>query len=111
MLNNINSNDGVVNSSLLKQSEISAVERRVNNNPYKVDSLLVDESEISKEAKLLYERDLEIQKYKNMVLESLDQGDETKEIIDLMTSGKYQITDEQLAESLIDDEDLIKYLF
>jgi hypothetical protein len=112
MLNNINSNDGIVNSLIRQQDEINEIDKKsVSKNPYKKNTELVDESLISQEALKLYEKDREIAKYKSMVLSSLTSGDGSKEVANLLQNGKYEVSDDDLADSMLSDSDLLNMLF
>ncbi len=112
MLNNINGKDGILNNPLIQQNEVQSIGNRKNaTNPYAKTEELFDDSEISKEAIDLYERELDVAKFKRMVLSSLDENDGTSEIIGLVKNGKYQVSDEELADSIMDDFDLLNHLF
>jgi len=112
MLNNINSNDGIVNSLIKQQEEVNEIDKKsVSRNPYKKSTELIDESLISQEALKLYEKDREIAKYKSMVLSSLASGDGSKEVANLLQNGKYEVSDDDLADSMLSDSDLLNMLF
>ena len=112
MLNNIGS-DSLINGSLIQQSDVSGVERRLSaTNPYAANkNELIDESDISSEAMSLYQKDQEIQKYKDMVMDSLYSDNGIEDIKNLVQSGNFNINDEDLASSMMDDFDLVSYLF
>lgn len=70
MLNGVNNNDGILNSQLDKNNEVSKVITNPIKNPYqKIDeSLLVDETAISNQAIKLYEQEQDIKKFTNLVM-------------------------------------------
>lgn len=112
MLNNINHSDGLVSNSNLQESQgvLSAEKLKTGKNPYDKKLFLVDESQISQEAIKLYEQDKEIEKYKNM-LSQVTEKSANKEIASLMQQGVIDISDDDLAEAMMLDKDLLKDLF
>ncbi len=114
MADNIINNDIISNNSLVKQKqEILGVEKKSSfKNPYETSlNEIDDKSEISDEALALFDKYQEIEKYKKLVLDSLSESTGTYEIANLIETGKYKISDEDLADSLMQDEDFLKMVF
>ncbi len=114
MADNIINNDIISNNGLVKQKqEILGIEKKSSfKNPYETSLHEIDDkSEISDEALALYDKYQEIEKYKKMVLDSLGESSGTDEIANLIETGKYNISDEELADSLMQDEDFLKMVF
>ena len=111
MINNIN--DSIINNQLTKQKEISLVDRAKTGraNLYAVNNASYDKTEISDTAISLYQKEKDIDKYKKLVMESLDETDGTDELSKLIADGKYAISDEDLADSLFANEDFTNLLF
>lgn len=104
MLNNISNEELLLNNSINQQAKIGGVEKKTaTQNPYLKLAQFDDTLEISDQAKKLYEKDKEIEKYKSMVmdiLDSPDSPDETETILDSIKTGDY-ITNDQLAEKML----------
>ena len=68
MLNGISAQE-LANKNLVQETDIEKIQNK-NKNPYaEIDkTLLIDESNISKEAIKLYQRDLEVKKFTNLAL-------------------------------------------
>lgn len=112
MVEHISNSSEAVNSNIIKQQqELHAVDKKaVSKNPYVKVGELTDQSDISNEALKLFERDKEISRYRQMVVDSLSEGNGTKEIAGLVSDGKYTISNDDLAESLMQDQDFISLL-
>jgi len=115
MVDNIVNNTDMLNgNNIVKQKqELVGIEKKSSvKNPYEASTNEIDDkSEISDEALKLFNKYQEIEKYKKMVMSSLAEGTGTKEIAGLIESGKYKISDEDLANSLLQDEDFVKMTF
>ena len=112
MLNNILNKERIGNNPLIQQQEIQSIGKgKILKTPYAKNDLLVDESDISDEAVKLYEKDKDIQKYKGLVLDSLDTDNGVKEIAGLIESGKLDISDSDIAQAMMGDDELMDYLF
>jgi len=120
MLNNVN-NDLILNNPLDSQSKISGVDKKSSaKNPYADKVIEFDDTlEISEQAIKLLEREKDIEKFKNMVMETIDapySADQIDSIVELINSDQY-ITDDDLASKLLDDEeflnnsDILKIMF
>jgi hypothetical protein len=113
MLNHINSNDGLINNNGLQESQgvLSVDKLKTAKNPYDKKLFLVDESEISQEALKLYEKDKEIEKYKSILRNQVSEQDANKRVASLVEQGIINISDDDLAASMIQDKNLLKDLF
>ncbi|MFH0701928.1 MAG: hypothetical protein V2B14_00115 [bacterium] len=109
-----NNSDFLINSSI-KQQELTGIEKKTaSKNPYLSQAEFADKSDISKEALNLYEQDKDIEKFKKMVLDSLDDDSDIsdiKEIVNLLIDKKYVISNDDLAQSMLNDGDLVDLLF
>ena len=111
MVNNING-DIVANNTAIQQQEIVGIKNKTGTaNAYTKPADLVDESNISNEAMQLYQNDKDVQKYKGMVLDNFNINDSNSTIKDLVNSGKYQVSDDDLAQSMLGNSDLVNSLF
>lgn len=112
MLNKINNGDGTVNNdSIIRQQVIGNVGQRTTSNPYAKQNDLVDKTDISNEAVSLFQREKDIEKFKNLVMDSLDTENYNADIAELIDKGAYQISEEDLAQSMINNDDLLNMLF
>jgi hypothetical protein len=112
--NIINNSDIISNNGIVKQKQdILGVEKKTSaKNPYETSTNEIDDkSEISDEALALFDKYQEIEKYKKMVLSSLNESTGTNEIVNLIETGKYKISDEDLADSLMQDNDFLKMVY
>ena len=104
MLNNISNEDILLNNSISQQAKLAGVDKKTTaQNPYSKVSEFADVIDISEQAKKLYEKDQEIQKYKSMVMDSLnspDSPEQTNSILNSLKSGDY-ISNEALAEKML----------
>lgn len=119
MLNNINNEDILLNNSLTQQIKLGGVEKKASSqNPYSKVAEYGDVIDISDKAKELYEKEKEIEKYKSLVMDSLntpDEPDALNTIMESVKSGEY-ISNEQIADKMLKGEldlngsDLLKML-
>jgi len=104
MLNNINNEDLNLTSSIAQQAKLSAVDNKtVSKNPYAKTADIGDVVDISDQAKKLNERDKDIEKFKSMVMDSLNQPDDTEQtntVLNSIKTGDY-VTNDQLAEKML----------
>lgn len=70
MLNGVNNNDGILNSQLDKQNEVSKVTTNPIKNPYQNSdkNLLIDETSISSQAVKLYQREQDIKNFTKLAM-------------------------------------------
>jgi hypothetical protein len=112
MLINTSSNN-LITGLPLDQSELV---RGVENNqtgtksPYVTKDVFNDTSEISNEAISLYQKEKDVEKYKNMVMDSPLSDAELKAIMDLIQKGEF-IDNKDLTDALSTDKDLMSYLY
>lgn len=110
MVEYISNNNDILGNNIIKQQEALGVNRKNSGkNIYKKSGDILDQSDISNEAKNLYEKEQEIQKYKKMVLDSIQEGSSTSDIVNLLNSRKY-LDDNNLAESLSSNNDFMNML-
>jgi len=109
MLNNISNQDLILNNPLTQQtiaqqSSVAGVgQKTTSKNPYSNVSDSADVVDISDQAKKLYEKDQENQKYKSMVMDSLNSPDSPEQInsiLDSINSGGY-ISNDALADKML----------
>lgn len=70
MLNGVNNKEGILNSQLDKQTEVSSVVTNPLKSPYQnLDkSLLIDETAISNQAINLYQKEQDIKQFANLAM-------------------------------------------
>lgn len=103
-INNINNEEVLLNNPIAQQSKVAGVDKKaVSQNPYLKTSEFADVIEISDKAKELYEKELEIEKYKAMVMEDMNVPEEPEQInsiLESIKSGSY-ISNDELAEKML----------
>jgi len=113
MINNI-LKDGLIGNSQLNQNKettsVDGVSEKELRSTYRKNGILVDESQISQEALNLYEKDKEIEKYKGL-LGQITEEEANQQVASLMDEGIITISEEDLASSMIRNDDLINDLF
>lgn len=110
MVDHINSNDALINNTIKQQQELLGIEKKsAVKNPYQKVSELTDRTDISDEALKLYEREQELEKYRKLVLEAINDDLNVSDIVSLINTGKY-MSDEDLADSLAKNEDFMDLL-
>lgn len=107
MVDHIVNNDILTNNSIKQQQELLGIERKsASKNPYQKVNEFTDQLDISKEALKLYEKEKEMEKYRQMVLESIEKDMSISEIIQLVNSPEY-LNNDELAESLLKNDDFL----
>lgn len=113
MIDRINDNS-LINTQSLQSQEMQnaqAVSNSALKNAYGIrNTNLFDESDISQEAVNLYQREQEISKYKEF-LNNISEEEATNQVIELMEKGVINISEEELAESMFNDLNLLNELF
>jgi len=120
MLNNISNEDLLLNNSIAQQAKLAGVDKKAGSqNPYLKTAEFADVIDISEQAKKLYEKDQEIQKYKSMVMESLNAPTDLEQlnsVLDTIKTGDY-ISNDAIAEKMLkgdmtlNNSELLKILF
>lgn len=111
MIEHISNNDILANTSI-KQQELQAIEKKaVVKNPYLKLVDFTDKSDISNEALQLFERDRDIQKFKSLVLDSLDSTETNSEVASMFESSNEYLSDDDLADLLLKDSEFMNMLF
>ncbi len=109
MLNYINNDDLIPNNSINQQSKIAGIDKKsVSKNPYSKIAEFGDTMEISDQAKKLYEQEKDVEKFKSMVMESLNAPqteEEINSILDIIQSGDY-VSNDNLAEQILGRENM-----
>ena len=98
MLNGISAQE-LANKNLVQETDIEKIQNK-NKNPYaEIDkTLLIDESNISKEAIKLYQRDLEVKKFTNLSLSDPEDTSHNK----LVMEKVFQADDGEFSEKVIE---------
>ncbi len=113
MIDKINDNS-LLNTQELQSQEAQssrAISGSALKNAYGASrSNLIDESSISQEAVLLYQREQEINRYTSY-LDNITEEEATQEVVSLMEKGIIDISEEELAESMFNDIALLNDLF
>lgn len=108
MLNHVsNGSDLYTNSNIKNQQEVIGIDKRLaQKNPYtKVDGFS-DKSEISELAQKLFEKDQEVQKYKKLLADDVEESASSEELFAMFESDNY-INNDDLADSLLNNRDFI----
>ena len=111
MLNNITGKDNFNN--VKDQSAIAQTGMNTYSNKKVQDksAFFVDETDISKDAMTLYERDLDIKKFTNIALSDFDSIDNDRtRVFDRLFSIVSEMRDSEFAESLLSNEQFKKDL-
>lgn len=89
MLNGVNNNEGILNSQVDKQNEISKVVTNPLKNPYQnIDkNLLIDETAISSQAINLYQKEQDIKKFSNLAMSDPEDLSHEEIIANLFNKG------------------------
>ena len=89
MLNGIDSNDGILNSQLSKQSEVSKLATNPIKNPYANSdkNLLIDETAISDQAVKLYEKEQDVKKFTSLAMSNPEDSSHEQIIDSLFSKG------------------------
>ena len=98
MLNGISAQE-LANKNLVQETDIEKIQNK-NKNPYaEIDkTLLIDESNISKEAIKLYQRDLEVKKFTNLAMSDPEDTSHNK----LVMEKVFQADDGEFSEKVIE---------
>jgi len=120
MLNNVNTNEVLLNNQLTQQIKLAGVDKNTSTqNPYAKVSEFADVIDISEQAKKLYEKEQEIEKYKELVMQSLNSSDNTEQtskLLDVFKTNDY-ISDDDIVDKILKDtqetknNQLLKMLF
>lgn len=112
MLTNVSSADYLITGDSVKEKEnVQGVEKKASQvNPYTKSSELNDSLEISDQAKSLFQREKDVGFFTRMVLDSTLTSNESEKIMQLIQEGEF-IDNQELAEALQNDDDLLRYLF
>lgn len=101
-------------SSLSKAGDASAIEKKkaVANNPYaKASAGTSDSSNISDEALKLYEKEKDVQKYKNLVMSTLNEPEDFSALDDILMQDTFGVDNNKLASSLSGSRSFMSMLF
>ena len=115
VIERINTQDNLLSIASQTHSEetknASSIEKSAAEKAYSNPNIgLLDESDISKEALSLYQREQDINYYK-VFLNDISEEEATNDVIDLMQKGVINIDDEELADSMLKDLSLLNELF
>ena len=113
MINKITDNS-ILNTQGTLQNQEAQATQGINSalkNAYGLNkNSLIDETDISQEAVKLYQRELEVNRYKGY-LDNISEEEATQEVVELMEKGIINISEEELAESMFNDLNLLNELF
>lgn len=89
MLNGIDNKDGILNSQLDRQSEVSKLATNPIKNAYANTnkSMFIDETAISSEAVNLYEKEQDVKKFTNLAMSDPDDLSHEQIIDNLFSKG------------------------
>lgn len=112
MLINTSANSPLTGLPVDQGEHVKGVENNQagTKNPYVTRDVFNDSSEISKEAISLYQKEKDVEVFKNLVLESPLDDTEFRAIMDLINKGEF-IDNKELAEALSTDSDLLSFFY
>jgi len=111
MLNGVN-NEGILNSQLDRQSEVSKVVTNPINNAYKnLDAnLLIDETSISKEAVNLYQKEQDVKKFTSLATSDPEDTSHEKIVANLFSKGVLDPLSDDIVQKLSGNQNLLNDL-
>lgn len=110
-----NTNNDILTSNTIKQQqELLGIDKKTSSkNPYDKSVDFVDQADISQNALKLYEQEKkqekDVDKYRKIVLDSINKGLSTSDIIKQINSEKY-LSNDDLADSLLNNDDFINMM-
>jgi hypothetical protein len=112
MLINTTNNNSITGLPLDQSELIKGAENNQTGtkSPYVTKDVFNDTSEISNEALNLYQKEKDVEKYKNMVMDSPLTDAELNAIMELIEKGDF-IDNKDLTDALNADKDLLNYLY
>ena len=112
MLKNVSSADCLITGDTVQQKEnVQGIEKNTSAiKPYSKPAEFTDSLEISEQAKALFQKEKDVEFFTSKVLESPLSNKESEAIMKLIQEGEF-IDNQDLAEALQGDGDLISYLF
>lgn len=110
MLNGISAQE-LANKNLVQETDIEKIQNK-NKNPYaEIDkTLLIDESNISKEAIKLYQRDLEVKKFTNLALSDPEDTSHNKIVMEKVFQADDGEFSEKVIEGMFNNRNFLKDL-
>ena len=110
MLNGISAQE-LANKNLVQETDIEKIQNK-NKNPYaEIDkTLLIDESNISKEAIKLYQRDLEVKKFTNLALSDPEDTSHNKSVMEKVFQADDGEFSEKVIEGMFNNRNFLKDL-
>ncbi len=112
MLNGIDNNEGILNSQVDKQNEVSKVVTNPIRNPYKnIDAnLLIDETAISDEAVNLYQKEQDVKQFNNLAMSDPENMSHEEIVAGLFSKGVLDPLSDNVIEKLSGNQNLFKDL-
>lgn len=113
MLNEVKSNEDILNSQIGKQSEISKLHTNPIKNAYmSIDKgFLIDETAVSNEAVTLYRREQDIRKFTELAMSDPNDLSHDSIISSIFERGIEDPLSDEAMENLSSNERLLKDLF
>lgn len=110
MLNGI-TNNGILNTQTEKSNGIFGVTNPIKNPYQSVDKgLFIDETNISHKAIEMYQKDLDIRNFTNLVMSNPEDVSHNDRVENLLSNGVTDVLDEKTVENLSSNSKLIKDL-
>ena len=111
MLNGVNKNEELNNSQLSEQSGVSGITNPISRQYKNIDkNLLIDETSISNEAVVLYEKELDVNKFNTLAMSDPEDLSHEEIISNLFNKGVSDPLSEEAVENLAANEGLLKDL-
>lgn len=110
MLNGISAQE-LANKSLVQETDLEKIQTK-NKNPYAdIDkTLLIDESNISKEAIKLYQRDLDVKKFTGLAMSDPQDTTHNKLVVEKVFGAEDEKFDNTVIEGMFNNRNFLKDL-
>lgn len=109
MLKGVNNNDGILNSQLDKQNEVSKVATNPIKNPYQdIDkNMLIDETAISSAAMQLYQKEQDVSKFNKLAMSDPENMSHDEIVDSLFSKGVVDPFSDEALSSLTNNQNFL----
>ena len=106
------SNDVLTNTAVNNKANLKLVDNNSSSkNPYaKGSNDIIDESSISTQAENLYKQEQEYGKYKQMVMEGLQNNVSPSQLVSMINNNSY-LSNDELAGTLLNNSSFVNMLY
>ena len=111
MLNRLSGQE-LINKSLVQNGEVEKTALQKNNPYSNTDrNLLIDETDISKEAFTLYQKDLDIKKFTSLAMSDPENRDCNMLVLDKVFNAQDESFDNSIVEGIFNNRTFLEDLF